>query len=74
VAAAYLFYLCRNQPFVDGNKRTALAACLVFLQANGQSRGAALGGADDWEALVVDVAASGIDRKEATRRLRQLRS
>ena len=23
IAAAYLFYLCRNHPFVDGNKRTA---------------------------------------------------
>src|SRR5476649_1968210 len=34
VAAAYLFYLCRNHPFVDGNKRVALASCLVFLQTN----------------------------------------
>lgn len=25
VAAAYLFYLCRNRPFLDGNKRAALA-------------------------------------------------
>ena len=25
IAAAYLFYLCRNHPFVDGNKRVALA-------------------------------------------------
>ncbi|MGB3428799.1 MAG: Fic family protein [Burkholderiaceae bacterium] len=73
MAAAYLFYLCRNQPFVDGNKRIALTACLVFLQANGHLKGAALGGdEDDWEALVVDVAASRIDRKEATRRLRRL--
>ncbi|MFZ3375946.1 MAG: Fic family protein [Chthoniobacterales bacterium] len=29
IAAAYLFYLCRNHPFIDGNKRTALASCLV---------------------------------------------
>ena len=34
IAAAYLFYLCRNHPFVDGNKRTALATCLVFLSEN----------------------------------------
>jgi death-on-curing protein len=75
IAAAYLFYLCRNHPFVDGNKRTALAACLVFLQANGRLAGDVLsGGADDWEALVVDIAASRIDRKEATRRLRRLLS
>jgi hypothetical protein len=26
IAAAYLFYLCRNHPFLDGNKRTPLAA------------------------------------------------
>jgi len=35
IAAAYLFYICRNHPFLDGNKRTALAACLVFLEENG---------------------------------------
>lgn len=31
MAAAYLFHIARNHPFVDGNKRTALAAALVFL-------------------------------------------
>jgi len=30
IADAYLFYLCRNHAFIDGNKRGALAACLVF--------------------------------------------
>ena len=35
IAAAYLFYLCGNHPFVDGKKRTALASCLVFLSENG---------------------------------------
>lgn len=35
VAAAYLFHLAKNHPFVDGNKRTALAAALVFLDLNG---------------------------------------
>ena len=35
MAAAYLFYLCRNHPFVDGNKRVALTTCLLFLDANG---------------------------------------
>lgn len=34
MAAAYLFYLCRNHPFVDGNKRTALAAVAVFWGLN----------------------------------------
>lgn len=34
MAAAYLFHLCNNHPFVDGNKRTALATCLAFLWLN----------------------------------------
>jgi len=34
-AAAYAFHICQNHPFVDGNKRTALAAALVFLDVNG---------------------------------------
>lgn len=37
MAAAYAFHLCRNHPFVDGNKRTALACALVFLEMNGMS-------------------------------------
>jgi death-on-curing protein len=35
VAGAYLFYLCRNHPFVDGNKRAAFASIIVFLGLNG---------------------------------------
>lgn len=35
MAAAYLFHIARNHPFVDGNKRTALLAALVFLDING---------------------------------------
>jgi death-on-curing protein len=31
MAAAYAFHIAENQPFVDGNKRTALAEALVFL-------------------------------------------
>ena len=34
-AAAYAYHLCQNHPFIDGNKRTALAAALVFLDLNG---------------------------------------
>ena len=34
-ASAYLFSLAKNHPFVDGNKRTATAAALVFLRWNG---------------------------------------
>lgn len=35
MAAAYLFHIVRNHPFVDGNKRTGLLAALVFLDING---------------------------------------
>jgi death-on-curing protein len=68
VAAAYLFYLCRNHPFIDGNKRTALATCLVFLSENGLLSKEKLD-TDVWEQLVLDVAASRIDREETTKRL-----
>jgi death-on-curing protein len=35
MAAAYAFHISQNQPFLDGNKRTALNAALVFLDVNG---------------------------------------
>jgi death-on-curing protein len=34
MAAAYLYGICRNHPFLDGNKRTATAAALTFLDLN----------------------------------------
>jgi len=71
IAAAYLFYLCRNHPFVDGNKRTALATCLVFLSENHLLPGERLD-VDAWEALTLDAAASRLDREQTTKRLRKL--
>ena len=35
MAAAYLYGICRNHPFLDGNKRTALACAVAFLRFNG---------------------------------------
>ena len=69
VAAAYLFYLCRNHPFVDGNKRTALGACIVFLRLNGIEPKP---DGPEWEELALAVAASVVDREEATQRLRRM--
>jgi len=37
MAAAYAYHISQNHPFVDGNKRTALASALVFLELNGIS-------------------------------------
>ncbi|HXC34878.1 MAG TPA: type II toxin-antitoxin system death-on-curing family toxin [Candidatus Acidoferrales bacterium] len=69
VTAAYLYYLCKNHPFVDGNKRTALGACIVFLRVNGIEPKA---DGPEWEELTLAVAASAIDRDETTARLRRL--
>ena len=71
VAAAYLFYLCRNHAFVDGNKRVALATCLVFLSENDLLPNERLD-PDTWETLTLDVAASRLDRAQTTARLRQI--
>jgi death-on-curing protein len=71
IAAAYLFYLCRNHPFLDGNKRTALAACVVFLSENGLLPEEKLD-ADAWESLTLDVAASRLGREQTAARLREL--
>lgn len=69
IAAAYLFYLCRNHPFIDGNKRAALGACIVFLRLNGIEPKPDSAG---WEELTLAVAASVLDRDETTARLRKL--
>ena len=69
VAAAYLFYICRNHAFLDGNKRAALGACVVFLRLNGveppRDR-------QEWEDLTLAVAAGHVDRDGATARLRKM--
>ena len=69
VAAAYLFYLCKNHPFLDGNKRAALGACVVFLRLNDfkpQPDG------PEWEELTMAIAANQLDREQTTQRLRKL--
>jgi death-on-curing protein len=37
MAAAYLFHLVKNHPFIDGNKRVGLEVSLLFLEKNGYS-------------------------------------
>ena len=53
MAAAYLFGICRNHPFVDGNERTAVACALVFLRLNGER---IIADEDDFYDLVIGVA------------------
>lgn len=63
IAAAYLFHICQNHPFIDGNKRAGANAAVTFLFMN------------DWEPtfdeaelidLVLAVAASGMAKPELT--------
>jgi len=71
MAAAYLFYLCSNHPFVDGNNRVALATCLVFLSENGLLPEETLD-ANAWERLTLDVASGTLSRAKTAERLRLL--
>lgn len=71
IAAAYLYYLCSNHAFVDGNKRVALATALVFLSENGLLKHETLP-VDEWENLTLAVAAGVLGRDEVTEKLRLL--
>jgi len=53
MAAAYLYYIVRDHPFVDGNKRTGAVAAMVFLAMNDV---AILVDEDGLEAMVRSVA------------------
>jgi death-on-curing protein len=58
-AAAYLFHLVKNHPFVDGNKRTAFAVMVTFLRVNGYRLSLSNGEAYD---LVMQVAQGQVDK------------
>ena len=59
MAAAYLYYIIQNHPFIDGNKRTGAVASLVFLSLNNVEVKA---GEKDFERTVMDVAQGKIDK------------
>jgi len=61
MAAAYLSGICRNHPFVDGNKRPAVAAALTFLDMNGEEIDA---GEDKFFDLVIGVAEGRVSKAE----------
>ena len=66
-AAALGYALIKNHPFLDGNKRTGHAAMEVFLVLNGYEIRAAV---DEQEHVMLQVAASEIEREEFTTWLR----
>jgi len=69
MAAAYLFHIVRNHPFVDGNKRTGLLSALVFLDINGVSLEH---GSADLHAMTMGVAEGRVPRDAIAETLRNL--
>jgi death-on-curing protein len=67
LAAAYAFGIARNHPFVDGNKRAAFGAMIVFLGLNEIDLDVP---PEDATAIVLDVAAGEVDEDGLTRWLR----
>ena len=59
MAAAILVGISRNDPFVDGNKRTAVAAALTSLELNATEIGA---DEDEFYDLVIGVASSRVSK------------
>ncbi len=68
MAAAYLFHLVENHPFVDGNKRVGAMAALVFLDLNGIEFTASV---NDFTAMVLEVAQGKMKKPEITLFLRE---
>ena len=68
-AAALMQSLIKNHPFVDGNKRTAHLAMVVFLMANGWHL---LGDIDDHERTILSVASGDLSRDQFAAWMQQL--
>jgi len=61
MAAAYLFHIVKNHPFIDGNKRTGAMAAFVFLKLNNHTLTA---GEIQYERMVRAVAESKLEKRE----------
>jgi death-on-curing protein len=68
MAAAYLFHITGNHPFVDGNKRTGTIAALVFLALNDHDFNAP---EDDLTDMVMAVASGQLDKSDVTMFIRK---
>jgi death-on-curing protein len=64
MAAAYLFHIAQNHPFVDGNKRAAVMSALAFLLANGVKFSLA---SQELEAMTLNVAAGELSKETLTK-------
>ena len=68
LAASYAFGLAKNHPFIDGNKRTALVVCEIFLIDNGYELEA---GDAELAVLFEDLAAGELSEDELAAWLRE---
>ena len=69
MAAAYLFHIVSNHPFIDGNKRVGLLAALVFLELNGITL---TQGSEELYELTMAVAAGRMTKAEVTAALMRI--
>lgn len=69
MAAAYAYHICKNHPFVDGNKRAGTAAMIAFLSDNGWSFDAT---ADQAEPVILSLAAGTLEKPDLTAWVRQM--
>jgi death-on-curing protein len=67
MAAAYLFHIAQNHPFVDGNKRAAVMSALAFLCANDVEVSMA---PQELEATTLKVAAGELSKDKLTKWMR----
>jgi death-on-curing protein len=61
MAAAYLFHLVKNHPFVDGNKRVGFVASFIFLRLNGILVTAS---EKEYEKMTLEVAQGKMEKSE----------
>jgi death-on-curing protein len=61
MAAAYIYHLVMNHPFVDGNKRVGLEAALIFLEINNENLNAS---DEELVDLVLKTTAGQIGKRE----------
>ena len=62
MAATYLFHLCKNHPFVDGNKRVSVAAAETFVLVNDHELDAT---DKELEVLTLGIADSSLSKEDA---------
>lgn len=67
MAAAYLYHIVKNHPFLDGNKRTGAVAAFAFMGMNGFESNFTQ---DQFYHLAHGVAASNLDKEEVAQLLK----